>query len=105
MHGVEGRHKGRLLDGVQRSKPVVEPEVQMEQEATLGPARPKGVPDPYLGVGGGDPTGLDLQQEVTSADLRQVLDTIQKVQRQNDHLQAQVEYLCQMQDFCHGQLI
>lgn len=34
----------------------------------------------------------DLEKGVTPVDLKQVLDTIQVVQRQNEHLQAQVEY-------------
>ncbi|WP_338309887.1 hypothetical protein, partial [Bradyrhizobium sp. TM233] len=36
---------------------------------------------------------------ITPAALQQMLDTLQKVQSQNEQLQAQVEYLTQRQDF------
>ncbi|XP_057426084.1 uncharacterized protein LOC130719474 [Lotus japonicus] len=41
----------------------------------------------------------------SSAELKQVLDTIQAVQRQNEHLQAQVEYLNQIRDLRRGQRV
>ncbi|XP_057442703.1 uncharacterized protein LOC130734351 [Lotus japonicus] len=129
------RRGGGRLTGVRSQAPVGQPELEGEassDEASVAVrSHATTVPDVQARSDAAVGSGLDLKAKLptpeadalgdqqadtpvrapdnvvgaSSAELRQVLDTIQAVQRQNEHLQAQVEYLNQMRDLRRGQRV